>query len=619
MTTAAETRAASQPEIRNRARRRGLTWRVLAVLALATAAPTLAVGALAIHRARDNLEHEVVRGNLALIRALGAALDGTLQAARRDLDLAAAAWADERATVQPRDGADAAATQRLLRRLRREVPLFAKVSIFDVDGVLVAGDVTAAETGAGAHTFGGYIGDVAFVDGQPRIRAVTQARSRTGELLGSFVAEIDLGFVAQTLRQAPLGPGARLLVVDGEGVPVARSDSQASADARSLRGVHPAVDLALGSADEGSVEAGGNVAVYRNLSGYQSLRGVRWAILLEQPERQAYALAHETTRDTWMALALALTAALLLGTFLATRLTRPLRALAHRADAIAGAAHVPATDGSPRARASRGPGEIGQLAERLEEMAERLAERDRLKDALARGDRLAAVGTMSASLAHEINNPLTTVLGYAKLLLEDKPEGHSDRPGLSLIAEESERMQRIVRRLLDYARADTNAGHAESDDTARDTTSDVNRLAEHTRDLLQPQLQRRQVELALELAPALPPARADTHSVQQILVNLAQNAAQAVAQGGRVTVRTGLAPGAIAVLLEVLDTGPGVPLADRERIFDPFFTTKAAGAGTGLGLAVVKHLVSRCGGSVAVADNPAGRGACFRVVLPIAE
>src|SRR6185503_11915040 len=105
--------------------------------------------------------------------------------------------------------------------------------------------------------------------------------------------------------------------------------------------------------------------------------------------------------------------------------------------------------------AETGPatGGIGALGHRIEEMARRIAERTELQALLARGDRLASVGVMSAQVAHEINNPLTTVLGYAKLLQEDKPEGHPDRAALELIADEAERMKKIIGGLLEYARA----------------------------------------------------------------------------------------------------------------------------------------------------------------------
>src|SRR5690606_591794 len=145
-------------------------------------------------------------------------------------------------------------------------------------------------------------------------------RNRTGELVGAFVARLDLQFMSEALAQSRLGPGARLLVVDGDGVPVARSDGPVAPGAPRLRHTSPAVDRALGSATEGSIESGDTIAVYRNLSSYQSVRGVRWAILLEQPTREAYALARITRDNTVMVGLVVLALSLLGGVLLAARL-----------------------------------------------------------------------------------------------------------------------------------------------------------------------------------------------------------------------------------------------------------------------------------------------------------
>jgi two-component system NtrC family sensor kinase len=255
------------------------------------------------------------------------------------------------------------------------------------------------------------------------------------------------------------------------------------------------------------------------------------------------------------------------------------------------------------------PGEIGALAQRFEQMAERIGERERLQTALARGDRLAAVGTMAAGVAHEINNPLTTVLGYAKLLLEDKPDEHIDRAGLELIAEEAARMKGIVRNLLDYSRSEQPRKSS--------AAADVNELLRKTAAMLAPSIRRQRVELTLELADELPNAAADLHALHQVFVNLVYNAAQAMPDGGMVTARSSLAPGGVALHVDIVDEGPGISADVRERIFEPFYTTKDAGKGTGLGLAVCKHLVSRFNGAIEVADGPDGRGARFRVVIPV--
>ena len=377
-------------------------------------------------------------------------------------------------------------------------------------------------------------------------------------------------------------------------------------------GVDPAVDRALGSTVEGTLSANGWVSTYLNLSSYQSHRGVRWAILHQQPERFAYALARETTRDTLVIGGAALAIALALGWFFATRLTRPLAALARHADAIAAGS----IDDPPPVR---GPGEIGLLGERIDEMARRIAERSALAAALARGDRLASVGVMSAQLAHEINNPLTTVLGYAKLLQEGKPADHADRAALELIASEAERMKSIVRGLLDYARVHRQSARGALAPGAAPTSSDPAAVVRHAAALLEPQLRRTRIALAIDVT-ATAPLAIDAHALQQILVNLGQNAVQAMTEaggdGGTLTIAARPAPGGVATLITVTDEGPGVPAADRARVFDPFFTTKSADVGTGLGLAVCKHLVATAGGSIEVGDGPGGRGAEFRVVIP---
>ncbi len=636
-----------------------LRWRVLLVLTLAAIVPTVTVGALAIVRTRADVEREVHRGALAHIRALGAALDGTLQDARRTVELASATWAD--------DPDDPRKTQLLIKRLRRDVPIVSALSILDVDGELRQGDPVPTGVDVGSHSFGGYIGDAQHVAGKTVVHLVVQARSRTGELMGVFVASLDLGFVRDVIAAARLGAGARVVVVDGTGVRVASSDvassDAASSDAASsdtvsntaltgvpgeawsvdrpssLAGTDPAVDAALASSLEGTLTANRWVSAYRNLSSYQSLRGVRWAILHQQPEAEAYALAYRTTRDTLIIGGAALALALALGVVFATRLTRPLAALAQRADAIAAGS---AEAGSP----IRGPGEIGVLGQRIDEMARRIAERSELQTALARGDRLASVGVMSAQVAHEINNPLTTVLGYAKLLQEDKPAGHPDLPGLELIASEAERMKGIIGGLLEYARTPRQSERSlaspsdPSDPSDRAVMSYEScqpaAVVRHVGALLGPQLKKARATLTSEIGSTASVA-IESHALQQVLVNLVQNAAQAMTEAqaradaeggvttvtppppGTITIAVKPAPGGIATLITVSDDGPGIPAKHRARVFDPFFTTKAVGVGTGLGLAVCRHLIATAGGSIEVAAGPAGRGAEFRVVIPNAE
>ncbi|HET6611799.1 MAG TPA: HAMP domain-containing sensor histidine kinase, partial [Kofleriaceae bacterium] len=365
---------------------------------------------------------------------------------------------------------------------------------------------------------------------------------------------------------------------------------------------NPAVDRALASATEGSLETSGTIAVYRNLSSFQSIYGVRWAIILEQPTTDAYALAAHAARDTLWVGAISLAIALCLGAYLATRLTRPLRDLAARAATIASG--DPFADSAPPSPVSA-PGEIGVLARQLDAMAERIGEREKLQAQLAHGDRLATVGAMAARVAHEINNPLTTVLGYAKLLAEDKADDHPDRAALDLIAGEAERMKAIAGGLLGYARGDT--AHTVVEPT------DIVAVIEAAASLVAPVVREKRIALTVTGGGGLPLALCSADALKQVVVNLLNNAIEASPRGGAIELLTHGDDDAVHVT--VADDGPGISDADRERVFEPFFTTKPEGQGTGLGLAVCRHLVSGFGGDLVC--ETADHGARFRVVIPV--
>lgn len=582
------------------ARASSLRWRVLLVLALAAVVPVVIAGALAIARARGDAAREAEHGALAHVQALGAALDGALEDARRTVELAAAIWAD--APDDPRTA------QRLIERVRHDVPMISGLSIVDANGELRAGDPVPSEVDVGAIS-GSSLGDVHRAGGRTVVYLVIPARGRGGERSGAWVARLDLGFVRDAIAAARLGPGARVVVVDGAGVPIASSqdlrgvpsEPWASAPA-SLAGIDPAVDRALASSAEGTISARGWLTAYRRLAS-----GARWAILHQQPEREVYALARGTTRDTAIVLGAALALALALGAWFATRLTRPLAALARRADAIA--------EGMPvTAAALEGPGEIGVLGERIDGMARRIAERSELQAALARGDRMASVGVLSAQVAHELDRPLTAVLGHTRQLQEDKPEGHPDRAALERIASEAQRMKDLTSALLGYACAPRPPERtaSERDGVPRCEPAAVVR---HASAMVGAQLARAGATLSIDLA-ATAPVAIDAHVLQQVLVHLVQHALGAMHEAGvgsAIAIASRPAPGGVATLITVADDGPGIPAADRARVFDPFFSTRGR---AGLDLAVCKHLIATAGGSIEVGAAPGGRGTELRILLP---
>lgn len=227
-----------------------------------------------------------------------------------------------------------------------------------------------------------------------------------------------------------------------------------------------------------------------------------------------------------------------------------------------------------------------------------LNERDRLREQVQRDEKLRALSTMVGGVAHEINNPLTAILGYASELDDDDPQLR--KLAATVVREQAERCRVIVQRMSLLGR------RAAVPATQLEIPSLVRRVVRG----LEPQLQAAGVHLHLELATLPRAFYADPTGVEQVLVNLLSNAVHASPRGKTVTLR--VAARVDALVFEVDDQGPGVPREQRERIFEPFWTTKREGEGTGLGLAVVEAIVRTHGGRVEVADAPGG-GARFSV------
>jgi signal transduction histidine kinase/putative methionine-R-sulfoxide reductase with GAF domain len=243
-----------------------------------------------------------------------------------------------------------------------------------------------------------------------------------------------------------------------------------------------------------------------------------------------------------------------------------------------------------------------ELQERIE--AQRLAE-----SRLLRSARLAAVGEMAAGVAHELNNPLTTVAGFAELVLEDLPSGALEREDLELVLREAQRARGVVRRLLDFSRPVENLR----------VRTDLNDLVGDVLALVNHQARSFGIEIIIELWDQLPWLLVDPNQIKQVLLNLIHNAIQAMPGGGRLTLETRPAQreGRHWLVVAIQDTGEGISPENQERIFEPFFTTRA-GTGTGLGLSISYTIVTDHGGFIEV-DSEMGRGSCFSVYLPIDE
>lgn len=226
---------------------------------------------------------------------------------------------------------------------------------------------------------------------------------------------------------------------------------------------------------------------------------------------------------------------------------------------------------------------------------------------LVQAGKLAAIGRLTAGIAHELNNPLTSVLGYAQLLQVARLDKQA-KTDLDRIVEGAERAARIVRNLLTFARQQK----------PERRLIEINDIILSILDLKAYHLKVENVKVIKELARDLPPTVADPSQLSQVFLNLISNAQQAMVEahgGGTLTVRSELVNGG-DIRIEIADDGPGIPAEIIGRIFDPFFTTKEVGQGTGLGLSICYGIVQEHGGRIWV-ESQSSQGATFFVELPI--
>jgi len=278
-------------------------------------------------------------------------------------------------------------------------------------------------------------------------------------------------------------------------------------------------------------------------------------------------------------------------------------------------------DGNPvwielTARADPSQPEVDDSVCRVEALMRDVTERKKLDDEtrdlyhqLLQAEKMAALGQTISGVAHELNNPLATILSWAERLSQRSKHDEQVKRGLETILSESERAARIVRNLLTFARK-------------RQTTRamvDVNQVVRETLALRAYEQRVSNIAILDALAAGLPQVFADGHQIQQVLLNLIINAEQAMlAANGRGTlvVRTWHDAKQESVILEINDDGPGIPDEVQPKIFDPFFTTKEVGQGTGLGLTVAYAIVQEHGGRIRLETQP-DAGASFYVELPV--
>ncbi|TDJ64200.1 MAG: sensor histidine kinase [Proteobacteria bacterium] len=390
-------------------------------------------------------------------------------------------------------------------------------------------------------------------------------------------------------------------IVDSEGVLIAHSDvdrvvQRASADWIPNLENLVAQNQLLGTSIEYKHEGNEMIGGFAGIKSSGLLAGV------QIPKAVAY-LTARTLLNNLVLLSLALLiATAVLSVFLAHRLTRPLEKLTHAVRQV-GKGHFDIFVESPS------KDEIGMLSTSFNQMAGEL--RGRLEElrgaqaALVQSEKLSAFGQLSAGIAHEVKNPLAGILGHAQLCLRKLSKDDPMHNHLNIIQHETKRCTEIISNLMKFARQEK----VEYEPT------DLNDVIKHGMAIVDHQLSLNQVKIQLNLANNLPEINGNANQLQQVLMNFAINAQQALdGKPGVVRLTTSKTDDG-NVLLVFADNGPGIPENIRDKIFEPFFTTKPAGKGTGLGLSVTYGIIKDHNGEITI-ESELGIGTAFVMKFP---
>jgi two-component system sensor histidine kinase HydH len=232
-----------------------------------------------------------------------------------------------------------------------------------------------------------------------------------------------------------------------------------------------------------------------------------------------------------------------------------------------------------------------------------LREIKELEERVSRSERLAALGSLAAGVAHEIRNPLSSIKGFAQFFLKKNPPESTDRKYSEVMIQEVERLDRVISSLLDYA-------HPKEPAKEKTSLADI---IQRCIALIKDDARAKQVGVAVEIATGIPSVRVDRDQITQVVLNIVLNGLDAMQQGGRLAIHCFMGAEEKSIIIEIADTGHGIPAKELPRIFDPFYTTKKTG--TGLGLAIAHRIVENHGGTLAVKSTDKS-GTTFRIVLP---
>ena len=577
--------------------------KIFAVLALVGVVPAAVVGSLSFSVNRAEVEHTVASAQARVAEEAARACERFVAQAAESLRLSA--------TILPLRDLSGDELAAVLRIPYRQLEF--------VDAVWLPGGPAVYETGNGRP-----VPELEMLEREAPVRLAFQVGTAIGaayaardgsmrlpialRLAGDRIlaAELSLAQLGRQMRQTSQGGTFAYVATRGGKVLAQPEHVELSEDERAL--------LAGGAAGRVIVRADGE----RWLASAAPVGTLGWMVVVAQRAEMALRPAAVVRQYTLFWVAVSLLLVLTLGVLFSRRVTEPVNRLREGVQALrlgrAQAAEVDSDDeiGELARSFNQMAGEIvrrdeeirrwnGELQQRVDE---RTAELKVAQDQILRARRLAALGSLGAGMAHELNNPITAITGIAALLRKEL-EGTPHEEQLRTLQEQARRISSIVGNLRTFA--------------DQERTQPGRRFPLHSSvlaalDLYERQMREKGIELATEIKSC--DAQGDPAQMQEAIAHIVQNAISAMPEGGRLKVTLSDVNGD-ALKLSVTDTGRGIPKAMRDRIFDPFFTTKDAPGGVGLGLSISHSIVEAHHGKLLV-DSAEGQGATFTIVLPAA-
>ncbi|GAW92012.1 sensor histidine kinase [Calderihabitans maritimus] len=595
-----------------------LKFRVLAFSLIMSIIPLLILGLLNISAARLNLESAIQSREMATARKIAREIEGQMQKIEEKLMLTANSFHVQLLTADYRE------RERLLYTILKDTSSLEEVKLWDNSGkelarvsrreVIIQEDLGNVEKTPEFRTViqdRPYHGPVELgEDGRPMITIAVPVRDLSGtRVVGGLAARVSLRNVMDAVLQIPTGNAGYVLVVDQTGRLIGHTDFSEVLRNRSVLSSLCVQELLSGT-DPAKLPVPHRYRTYTGLEVlgvYAPVNSLGWGVVIEEPVHQVFTPIRQMALKLGLATLVVALLVTIISVSSALRFTRPIEILEE------GVKRVGAGD-LDYVIDFKSEDEVGRLVAAFNQMTRELKQKREMEAMVVQADKLAAVGLLASGVAHEINNPLASVAAYSQDLLErletEKAEELLESGELihylTVIKEQVARAKKITQNLLNFAR--------QSEWQPQELS--VNSVIEDALALLEYQFKQADIVIEKKLEPQLPPVLADRLQLQQVFVNLFQNALDAMDKSGRLTISTSLEENYIKVT--VSDTGCGIPEEQLPKIFDPFFTTKPAGVGTGLGLSICYGIISRLKGRIKVTSQT-GKGTTVTVCLPVSR